>query len=77
LNIPKKDNQYLSGKRDLFGLVITFRYLLSKQDFLEFKHALIEAINKYIKNSRQISEFSILNIMGFPVNWKKITQYHI
>ena len=77
LNIPKKGNQYLSGKRDLFGLVIAFRYLLPKQDFLEFKHALISIINKYIKNSGQISESSLLDIMGFPANWKDITRYRI
>ena len=77
LNIPKKGNQYLSGKRDLFGLVIAFRYLLPKQDFLEFKHALIGIINKYIKNSGQISESSLLDIMGFPANWKDITRYRI
>lgn len=61
----------------MFGLVIAFRYLLPKQDFLEFKHALTGVINKYIKNSGQISESSILNMMGFPVNWKKITRYNI
>lgn len=44
LNIYQK-NQYLSGKRDLFGLVIAFRYLLPKRDFLEFKHALIGIIS--------------------------------
>ena len=77
LNIPKKGNQYLSGKRDLFGLVIAFRYLLPKQDFLEFKCALIGIINKYIKNSGQISESSLLDIMGFPANWKDITRYRI
>ena len=77
LNIPKKGNQYLSGKRDLFGLVIAFRYLLPKQDFLEFKRALIGIINKYIKNSGQISESSLLDIMGFSANWKDITRYRI
>ena len=77
LNIPKKGNQYLSGKRDLFGLVIAFRYLLPKQDFLEFKRTLIGIINKYIKNSGQISESSLLDIMGFPANWKDITRYRI
>ena len=77
LNIPKKGNQYLSGKRDLFGLVIAFRYLLPKQDFLEFKRTLIGIIIKYIKNSGQISESSLLDIMGFPANWKDITRYRI
>lgn len=77
LNIPKKGNQYISGKRDLFGLVIAFRYLLPKQDFLQFKCSLIYIINIYIKSSGLIKEASLLNMMGFPENWKSITRYHI
>ena len=67
------------GELDLLtiGLVIAFRYLLLKQDFLEFKRVLIDIINKYIKNSGQISESSLLDIMGFPANWKDITRYRI
>ena len=77
LGIPKKGNQYLLGKRDLFGLVIAFRYLLPKQSFLEFKGALIRILKQYQKNSSQISEPVLLSLMGFPVNWKDITRCHI
>lgn len=44
LGIPQKGSQYLQGKKDLFGLVIAFRYLLSKQDFLQ-TGAILPAIN--------------------------------
>lgn len=77
LGIAKKGNQYLFGKRDLFGLVIAFRYLLPKQDFLEFKHALIHILNQYAKNNSPISEEALLSLMGFPPNWKSITKYRI
>ncbi len=77
LGIAKKGNQYLLGKRDLFGLVIAFRYLLPKQDFLEFKRAMIHILRKYTKSSSQISEISLLSMMGFPSNWKNITKYRI
>lgn len=75
LNIPQKGTQYLYGKRDLFGLVIAFRYLLPNSDFAHFKYSLIRIIQKYTKNSTQLSEDSLLNIMGFPINWKDITRY--
>ena len=77
LGIAKKGNQYMLGKRDLFGLVIAFRYLLSKQDFLEFKTSFIRILNKYTKTSHQISENKLLDMMGFPSNWKNITRYKI
>lgn len=37
LSIPKRGTQYLYGKRDLFALVIAFRYLLPSEDFKKFK----------------------------------------
>lgn len=77
LEIPKKGNQYLLGKRDLFGLLIAFRYLLPKQDFLEFKRSFLRILNKYTKSSRQIDEATLLSMMGFPSNWKDITKYRI
>lgn len=77
LGIPKKGNQYLLGKRDLFGLVIAFRYLLPRKEFLEFKRSLIRILGKYTKSSSQISEEALLSMMGFPANWKDITRYRI
>lgn len=77
LGIPKKGSQYLLGKRDLFGLLIAFRYLLPNQDFLEFKRSFIRILNKYTKSSRQISNVTLLSMMGFPSNWRDVTKYRI
>jgi len=77
LNIRKKGTQYLQGKRDLFGLVIAFRYLLPPQSFLDFKRALIKAIRHCSKQSSQIDTATLLMMMGFPDNWETITYYHI
>ena len=76
LNIPKKGTQYLYGKRDLFGLVIAFRYLLPDQDFTDFKDSLNLIMKQYTKNSSRISEPSLLDMMGFPVNWQEMAHYH-
>lgn len=77
LKIPQKGNQYLQGKRDFFGLVIALRYLLSQEQFLEFKHDLIKILKKYTSQSSRINESMLLDIMGFPENWKNITRYQI
>lgn len=77
LGIPKVGEQYLYGKRDLFSLVIAFRYLLPKEDFLIFKKALVATIAKYLKNSSRLSENELLKYMGFPINWKSITNYKL
>ncbi len=72
LNIPKKGQQYSYGKRDLFGLLITFRYLLPPPDFMEFKNSLAKAILYYQKQSHRISRDSLLVMMGFPSDWETI-----
>lgn len=77
LEIPKTGEQYIYGKRDLFSLVIAFRYLLPKEEFIIFKKALVDAINQYLKNSSRLGEVELLKYMGFPVNWKSITRYKI
>lgn len=73
LNIPKKGTEYIYGKRDLFSLVISFRYLLSNEDFKKFQLNLNKIINHYLKNARSLTETSLYSYMGFPINWKKIT----
>lgn len=77
LGIPKKGNQYLLGKRDYFGLVISFRYLLPRKDFLAYKKALIGLINSYTRKSKRISKADLLSQMGFPSNWETITRYKL
>ncbi len=77
LLLPKRGNQYEKGKQDLFAVVIAFRYLLPKQDFLCFKRKLIKEINKVNKSVTHISEEELLEKMGFPKNWKDITKYKL
>lgn len=77
LGIPKRGNQYLQGKRDLFGLVIALRYLLPGKSFLEFKHSLMKLLKNYTQKSSRISESDFLDLMGFPKNWTSITRYKL
>jgi abortive infection bacteriophage resistance protein len=77
LSIPQIGTQYVSGKKDLFAVVVAFRYLLSKEDFVSFKRELVRQIEIYLKKSQRISETQLLDAMGFPENWKMITRYKI
>lgn len=75
LNIPQKGKQYIYGKNDLFGVVVAFRYLLSKEDFKKFKKEIDLIITRFVKDNAFIDEKEILNQMGFPMNWKKISTF--
>ena len=77
LSLSQDGNQYEKGKQDLFAVVIAFRYLLPREEFLEFKRKLIKEIDKINKNVEHIGETELLNKMGFPENWKNITRYHL
>ena len=64
-----------SGKRDYFSVVIAFRYMLDKKDFLIYKKELVNLILKVTKETHQIPIERLLGLMGMPVNWKDITRY--
>ena len=51
LNISKNGSKYIYGKNDLFSVVIVFRYLLPKSDFIKFKSDLTRIFNKYQKQN--------------------------
>lgn len=74
LGIAKKGVQYIYGKNDLFSVVISLRYMLTNEQFKDYKEAMARLINNYVKNS-VIPHTDILKEMGFPLNWKDITKY--
>lgn len=77
LGIPKNGNQYVNEKKDLFSVILAFRYLLPKKDFLILKRDLSKMISNYLKQSKRLTEKELLHEMGFPENWKTITRYKI
>lgn len=48
------------------AVVIAFRYLLPKKDFLEFKRKLIKEIDRVNEKLVHISETELIDKMGFP-----------
>lgn len=75
LAIPKNGREYLYGKRDYFAVVLAFRYLLPHAEFLAFKSQLAKLLDKAIQQNRKIPMPELLEVMGMPPNWKKITAY--
>lgn len=72
LSIPKNGTQYRYGKRDLFAVVIAFRYLLPNDSFRKFKASLSRILKHYLK-SGAMSEADLYRYMGFPDNWETIS----
>lgn len=77
LSIPKNGIQYQYGKKDLFAVVIAFRYLIPDKDFRSFKSKLSRLIDKISNELTHIENHELLERMGFPPNWKDITRYPI
>ena len=71
LEIPQSGITYQQGKRDLFAVVIAFRYLLPEHEYIEFQQQLSVIIDRYILKTRAMSEERLLGYMGFPSNWKE------
>ena len=77
LKLPKKGNQYIKGKQDLFAVVIVFRYLLPNGDFLTFKRKLIMEIENVVQLNQHVSREELLDLMGFSNNWIRISRYQL
>lgn len=75
LALPRRGESYAMGKQDYFAVAIAFRYLLPDEEFFQYKRQLRRLIEKAVSENRQLSEQDLLQIMGFPSNWKKITAY--
>lgn len=77
LSIEKIGPDYVCGKVDVFSAVITLRYLLRDDEFKTFKAKLFKCVNGYLSLDESIGEERLLEAMGFPAEWKKITRYKI
>ena len=77
MNLPMNGSMYAVGKRDYFGLVIAFRYLLRKDEFLLYKRSLKKLIDQYCKKNQRLTKADLQKHMGLPADWENITRYKI
>ncbi len=75
LKISRKKGLYQNGKKDLFAVVISLRYLIANEEFKVFRKNLSALIKDVLKKCPHLTETQLLNEMGFPKNWAKITRY--
>ena len=75
LKIAAQNGSYVSGKKDLFAIVISLRYLITNNEFRKFKSSLLSLIRQTLRKCPHITEVQLLTAMGFPVNWKNICRY--
>lgn len=76
LDIKKEKGQYKKGKNDLFAVVIVFRYLLERKDFLEFIEEFDTIFQELLTKTKMIQKQQMYKYMGFPNNWIEIKKYH-
>ena len=72
LGIPRKNNQYTKGKKDLFAVVIVLKYLLRQNDFENFIDSLSGHIERLLQETKCIQRKQLLKYMGFPDHWLMI-----
>lgn len=75
LQITKGNNHYVYGKQDLSAVVIALRYLISNDEFKQFKANLSKLIKTVLRQCPHLTEKQLLDSMGFPANWDKISRY--
>ena len=73
LNIEKDVDQYKYGKNDLFALMIIFKYMLDDDKFKELINELGYEIDLLDGKVDSVPLDVILNKIGFPNNWREIT----
>lgn len=63
---------YSISKNDLFSVCISFKYLLSDEDFYRFIDELNDIMTQCFNILGKYYQKEILSKMGFPNNWKEI-----
>ena len=74
LKIRKEDDEYVYGKNDVFALIIIMRQMLQNEDFKNMIIELENVVQTLNYNLHTISINSVLNRMGFPLNWNDIAK---
>ena len=72
LDIQKVDDEYIYGKNDLFAIVIILKQLLTEEEFREFAYELGYEIDVLDGRVDTVPLITILNRIGFPINWRNI-----
>lgn len=73
LGIPKVEDEYIYGKRDIFALIIILKDLLTAEDFKMMMNEINYEIDWLESKLKSIEIKKVLYRMGFPDNYKQIS----
>ena len=73
LNIEKVEDEYVNGKYDLFALIIIMKQILKHEEFKNMSYEIENVIEKLNYNLNVIKIKDVLDRMGFPLNWKDLS----
>lgn len=73
LDIPKVNDEYIYGKNDLFAVIIILRQMLSDSEFSDLINEISYEMDILDCKIDSVDTKSILNKIGFPDNWREIT----
>ena len=75
LNIKKNDyGEYEKGLNDLFAIIIILKKILSDNDFINMLNEISYEIDVLDGKLETIGIEKILDVMGFPINYKEIAR---
>ena len=74
LFIPKKDDEYMYGKNDLFALMIILKRVLNSDNFNLMMREIVYELELLEGKLKVIKIEKVLDRMGFPVNYKEIVR---
>ena len=72
LGIPKVEDEYIYGKRDIFALIIILKELLTADDFKMMMNEINYEIDWLKSKLKSIPIKKVLYRMGFPDNYRQI-----
>lgn len=74
LNIEMNDEGYIYGKNDLYALIIIMKQMFTKDEFGDLINEVEYVIGELDSRIDTVPVESILNKIGFPINWRDIVE---
>ena len=72
LEIPKKEDEYIYGKNDLFSVIIILKFMLDEREFRNLMNEISYEIDLLGGRLKAVKVDQILEQIGFPPNWRLI-----
>lgn len=73
MGISKVGRNYVQGKKDYFGVMIAFKYLLAEEEFAEYVKEVKFLIDEYLSASQRLKG-ELFDYLGFPSNWLDVVK---